>query len=160
MKKHILFTLIILGIVATTSVKAQFSIGPGVLYGTKIEQLGLSANVNYDISHKFGVIADYSYWFPKNSLNWWSLDFDGTYNFYTLNDKNSLYALAGLDLLYYKVPSGGIYGGSSNYNYSGLNIGAGWKVLLSNKMNLIPEVRYTLGDVNYFRVGVELMFGL
>ncbi len=160
MKKRFLFTLIILLIVTVSTVKAQFSIGPGVIYGTKIKQLGLTANVAYDMTKKWGLMADYTYYFPKNSLNWWSLDFDARHNICSMNDKNSIYALAGLNLLYYKVPNSSDYLGSPNVNYTGLNIGAGWKIALKEKINLIPEARFTFGNLDYLRLGVKLMFTL
>lgn len=143
-----------------SSLKAQFSIGPGIHYGTQIEQIGISANANYDFTDKFGVMGGYTYFLPKNSLNWWALDFDGTYSFLSLSDKSKLYALAGLNLLYYKYPAIGDYVGSNSLSYTGVNIGAGWKLRLGKKMDLVPEVRYTFGNADYLRFGVKLMFGL
>jgi hypothetical protein len=154
MKKRVLFTVIIVGIIAVSSVKAQFSIGPGVGYVTKTQTIMLSANVNYDLPRMFGVMADYNYIFPeRSSYKWWSLDFDGTYSFADLIDKSKLYGLAGLNLLYYKYPG-------YNFSYTGVNIGAGWKFGIENKMDLVPEVRVTFGSISYVRVGVKLMFSL
>ena len=171
-----------------SSLKAQFSVGPGVLYGTKIEQVGISANASYDFTAKCGAMAGYTYFFEKNSLKWWALDFDGTYSFASLNDKSKFYALAGLNLLYYQYPdlnytaamvgNASLRGldispnkvmgvaaiaanvGTSSISYTGVNIGAGWKLGISKKMDLVPEVRYTLGNANYLRISVKLMFGL
>ena len=158
MKKRFLFTVIIIGIMTVSSVKAQFSIGPGVLYGTKIETFGISANANYDITEKFGAMADYTYFFEKNSVNWWSLDLNGTYTFFKHNVE--WYALAGLDLLYYKVKVGTLYTASSSSSYSGVNIGTGWKIKINDKIKLVPEWRYTISNYGYFRFGAKLMFSI
>lgn len=160
MKRRLFFTVIIIGVITVSSLKAQLSVGPGVLYGTKIEQAGISATGHYDITKMFGVMAGYTYFIPKNSLDWWSLDFDATYNCYTQSEKSKLYALAGLDLLYYKFPTSAGYVGSNSLSYTGVNVGAGWKLGIGHKMDLVPEVRYTLGNANYLRFGAKLMFGL
>ena len=158
MKKRFLFTVIIIGIMAVSTAKAQFSIGPGVLYGTDLRQFGISANVNYDFAEKFGVMADYTYFLPKNSQNWWSLDFDGTYTFFKKSAE--WYALAGIDLLNFKSSAGGENVGSTSLSYTGVNIGIGWKFKIGDKMKLVPEWRYTFGNANYFRFGAKLMFNL
>jgi outer membrane immunogenic protein len=165
MKKCILFTVFIIGIMSVSPLKAQFSIGPGMVYGSQIEQVGLSANAGFDFL-RFGVIGDYTYFFKKNSLEWWTLDLDGTLNLLGLGNLTKLYALAGLNMLYYTFPgTGGSYGtGSGSKNYSGFNIGAGLKVGLGKKMHLVPEVRYTFVSLEsssgYARIGVKIMFGL
>jgi hypothetical protein len=165
MKERIIFTAVIIGILSLSSLKAQFSIGPGVLYGTQIEQTGLSANASLEFLNKIGVMGDYTYFFKKNSLEWWALDVDGTLTFFSIGDLSRLYALAGLNMLYYSYPgSGGLYASSGSKTYTGLNIGAGWKIGLGKKMHLVPEVRYTFANVvgasGYARFGVKLMFGL
>ena len=74
--------------------------------------------------------------------------------------KSDLNVLAGVNLIYFKSASslGSITG---IYNrLLGANIGVGWKLKMGNKNNLIPEIRYTLGDLNYLRFGVKFMFGL
>jgi outer membrane immunogenic protein len=165
MKKIIFLAVLIVGIGSASSLKAQFSIGPGVLYGTQIEQLGLSANASYDFMNKIGVMADYTYFFKKNSFEWWTLDLDGTYTFLSMGDLSRLYALAGINMLYYTYPAlEGLYSSSGSKSYTGINIGAGWKIGMGKKIHLIPEVRYTFVSVGsasgYARFGVKLMFGL
>lgn len=160
MKKRILFTVIIVGIMTVSSLKAQFSIGPGLLYGTKIEQPGLSATADYDFNKMWGAMASYTYFIPKNSLDWWALDFNAAYNCYAQSDKSKLYVLAGLNLLYYKYPSVAGYVGSNSLSYTSVNVGAEWKLGIGKKMDLVPEAIYTFGNANYFRFGVKVMFGL
>jgi len=154
MKKHFVFTVIILGIMAASSVKAQFRVGPGFGYITETKTLLLSASANYDFSENFGAMVDYDYIFAKTSSHkWWGLDFDGTYTFISQNEKGKLYVLAGLNSLHQS------YSGH-NFSYTGVNIGAGWRKDIGNKMELVPEAKITIGELSYLRLGLKLMFSL
>lgn len=154
MKNVFLFTVIIIGIMAVPSAKAQFRVGPGLGYVTETKTLMLNASANYDLPKNFGLMAGYNYIFANTaSHKWWGLDLDGTYTFVRENEKGKLYALAGLNLLYLSYP------GYSN-SYTGINIGVGWRLAIGNKMELVPETRVTLGDLSYLRLGLKLMFGL
>ena len=157
MKKRILFTVLIVGLTGLSSLKAQFSIGPGVAYGTNIDQIGILGNVTYNFAGKWGVMGGYTYFFKKQDLTWSSIDVDATYNFDQVNDKNNLYALAGIDFLSAKVS---YLGYSSTGSNTGLNLGVGWKTKVGQKMYLVPEARYTIINNGYLRLGVRLIFGL
>jgi outer membrane immunogenic protein len=166
MYKKILFSIVIIGIMTVSSLKAQISVGPGILYGTKIESAGISANAGFDITKKISVLAAYGYFLDKepysdgSNSNWWTIDADAAYKFCKMSDKSSLFVLAGVNLIYFKYASSmGNYTGIYN-RLTGANIGAGWKLGMGNKMDLVPEVKYTFGDFNYLRFGVKLMFGL
>jgi opacity protein-like surface antigen len=164
MKKSILLTVIIAGFMSVSPLKAQFSIGPGVVYGTEIEQVGLSANASFDFLKRLGVMGDYTYFFKKNSLEWWTLDFDATLDVLRFSETSKLYGLAGVNWTYYSFPEGTYSTGSGSKTYTGFNLGAGWKIGVANKMSVVPEVRYTFASLEsssgYLRFGVKLMFGL
>ena len=154
MKKHLLLTVIIIGIMAASSVKAQLRIGPGIGYVTETKTLMLYASANYDLSKNFGVMAAYDYIFANTSDHkWWGLDLDGTYTFERQKEMGKLYALAGLNILHRSYLD-------SSQSYTGLNIGVGWRLGIGDKMELVPETRITLGELSYLRLGVKLMFGL
>jgi len=154
MKKLFSFSVIIIGIMAVSTVKAQFRIGPGLGFVTETKTLMLSASANYDLAKNFGLMAGYDYIFAKTSSHkWWGLDLDGTYTFVRENEKGKLYALAGLNLLYYSYPG-------SSFNYTGVNIGVGWRLALGDKLELVPETRVTLGNLSYLRLGLKIMFCL
>jgi len=154
MKKRFLFVVIIIGIMAVSSVKAQFRIGPGFGFVTETRTLMLYGSANYDLPKNFGIMAGYDYIFAKTaSHKWWGLDLDGTYTFVREHEAGKLYALAGLNLLYQSYPG-------HDFSYTGVNIGAGWRFGLGGKMELVPEARITVGDLSYLRLGLKLMFGL
>jgi hypothetical protein len=158
MRKRILLTVLIIGLTTVSSLKAQFSLGPALVYATDINTLGISANANYGINEKFGAMGSYTYFFSKDHVDWWALDIDGTYTFTTLSDKSKLYALAGFNIIYWKYNYMGYT--TPNDSHAGINIGAGLKYALGKKMDLVPEVRYTIESGGYLRAGVKLMFGL
>lgn len=178
MKKRFLFTVIIIGIMAVPSLKAQFRIGPGLGFVTETRTLLVSASANYDLSQNFGVEAGYNYIFPKTSTHkWYGLDLDGTYTFVRENEKGKLYVLAGLNLLHYSYPSVNssttvkssvaVYSseevnssGAYSHSYIGANIGVGWRLAIAGKMELVPETVVTIGELSYLRLGLKLMFSL
>jgi len=154
MKNRYLFTVIVIGIMTVSAAKAQFRIGPGLGYVTETKTLMLTASANYDLAKNFGVMAGYDYIFARTSSHkWWGLDLDGTYTFVRENEKGKLYVLAGLNLLYQSTPG-------YNYNYTGVNLGVGWRLALGEKMELVPETRVTIGNLSYLRLGLKLMFNL
>ena len=154
MKKRFLFSVIVIGIMTVFSVNAQLRVGPGIGYITETRTFMLSASAYYDLSKNFGVTADYSYIFANTSSHkWWGFDFDGTYTFVRPNEKGKLYVLAGFNLLNQK------YSGN-NSNYSGVNIGVGWRLKIRDKLELVPESKITLGSLSYLRLGLKLMFSL
>jgi hypothetical protein len=157
MKKGIFFAVMILGIMTVSSVKAQFSVGPGVVYGTNIETIGVDGVVHYAFPNKIGLMAGYTYFFEKDNVNWSAIDVDATYDLYSMGDRGSVYALAGVDFIHSKVK---VLGANITGNDTGVNVGAGWRIAMGTKMSLVPEVRYTFGGGDYFRAGVRLMFGL
>ena len=163
MKKRIFFTLLMVGIITVSSLKAQLSFGPGILYASDIETMGISANVSYNFAGKLGAMATYTYFTGKTltygetsqETNWWALDLDGTYTL-SSKEKSKFYALAGWNIIYWD------YGNAQpNDNHSGFNLGGGWKFGLSKNFELVPEARYTFANGGgYFRGGLKLMFVL
>lgn len=157
MKKGIFFAVMILGMMTVSSVKAQFSVGPGVVYGTQIETIGVDGVIHYAFPNKIGIMGGYTYFFEKSHETWSAIDVDATYDLYSMGDRGSLYALAGVNFLHNKVKVAGV---SVTGNDTGFNLGAGWRIGMGTKASLVPEVRYTFGGGDFLRVGVRLMFGL
>lgn len=135
MNKHLLLSILIIVTIAVSSLKAQISIGPGIVYGNNLQSFGASANAGYDISKKISILGSYSYYFSKvqysdgSNSNWWMIDLDAAYKFYKMSDKSDLIVLGGLNLIYFKYPSPlmGSYTGFYN-RLVGTNIGVGWRL--------------------------------
>ena len=59
--KNLFITLIAIFMFSTINqANAQFSIGPGVVYGNEINNIGFNANVNYKINEKLAVAPSIS----------------------------------------------------------------------------------------------------
>ena len=151
---------------SVSSLKAQISVGPGVVYGTNIASIGASANASYDITPRISVLGAYGYFFNTvqyadgSNSNWWTLDANASYKCYKTSAESDIFVLSGVNFIYFKSASAlgsltGIYN-----RLLGANIGVGWKLKMGNKNDLIPEVRYTLGDLNFLRFEVKFMFGI
>lgn len=144
-----------------TEAKAQFSLGGGVWYGTDIDNVGFSVNGKYEFNDKWAVAPTYSYFLKKEIMNWSTLDIDANYQFTGVGDKGSLYGIGGLNLTFWKLEySGNIITDleikSTAYCF---NLGLGLHFDISDKFSIAPELKSTFGDINYFRMGIIIMYG-
>ena len=162
----VLVAIAIVSVFSFNDANAQISIGGGVAYATGISNVGLSVNGEYTINDDWDAAAGFTYFLKKGYLNWSALDLDAHYNF-TKASFGKVYGIAGLNVLFanYKVPTVdlGEYGsyGGGNYTSSsvGLNLGIGTKIAMSDKMAIVPEVKYAIGS-GYLQISAKLLFGL
>jgi len=180
----VLGVLCVLGLTAKAQ-DSKFMLGAGLDYATDIDNLGIHLKGLYLISDDWEADAGYTYYFKKNYTNWSALDFNGHYVF-TSSDKGVLYALAGLNVTFYKIKYDDIIGDYTNEyddyygeyygdEYSdlmvgmtsdmeakgsevGLNIGLGGRMGLSDNLFLSGEIKYTLGGADYLNIGAGLMY--
>ena len=160
MKK--LFVVIIAVLLAGTfqEAKAQFTVGAGLGYATDISSLGISANVGYEINETWEATGSYTHFFEKDYVKWSAIDFNANYNISEIENLGKLYAIGGINITTVKLDIPGfneVFGSSSESNF-GVNIGAGLKVDLSEKMILAPEMTYSISSGSYLRIGAKLMF--
>jgi len=167
MKNFIKSLVFIFTFFLVSQVNAQFSAGPGLVYGTGIDNIGFSANGKYEINEKWSAAPSFTFFLKKNYVNWSALDLDANYQITELENIGSLYAIGGLNMTFFKIKYDydfGEWGGSGSDSYTGsdvgVNIGAGLNIMLSEKMAIAPEARYTFGGANYFRIGAKLMINL
>jgi len=178
--KKILFTITLLLSLATIT-SAQLKVGGGLWYVSDIKSLGISANVNYDFTDNWTGCFDYTYVIKNNYVNMSIIDFDANYN--NIFENVKVYPILGFSLTFLSVNEdievGPYYeeyaslkstnyydpdypSGSYNIKYNetdfGVNMGIGYIVDLSSNLQLMPEIRYTVGGANYFRGGAKLMY--
>jgi opacity protein-like surface antigen len=143
---------------------AQISVGGGLVYGTDIDNIGITVNGLYEIDDNWGAAPSFTYFLEKDYVNWSVLDLDGNYTFTEVEKIGKIYGLAGLSLMFWKVDFGQeyetIFDLKDNGTELGLNLGGGFKMEISESLILAPEIRYTIGDADYLRIGAKILFAL
>lgn len=161
MKNLIKVFVVLMVLFSFSEVKAQISGGLGLVYATDINNVGINLNGKYDFDETWSAAPTFTYFFKKDGITWSALDLDANYKITDFDKIGSLYALAGLNLTFYKWKYDlGDWGGvqSDTGVYAGFNFGAGLNIPVNDKISIAPEVRYTVGGANYFRVGAKVMY--
>lgn len=158
--------LLILVLILTTSFFNIFSqsenepkirLGIGTSYVSEVESPGIIIKGVYEISQKWECALAYSHVFENFGLSWNIIDFDGQFVFYDNDKKLNAYALGGLAVNFWKRKTI-LMNDTRTGSYLGLNIGAGLNIALSERINLAPELRGTLFDLSYTRVGITVQY--
>lgn len=184
MKKNI---LLVFAIVLSANVFAQsFDVsklraGAGLVYATEVSNVGINLNGVYSFTDQWEGSLGFTHIFEKDYLTYNMLDFDVHYVFYTPDEKLNVYGLAGLGFTFWDIDSPTIYisdytgfdfgmsatsalistpnaSMSGNGTDLGLNLGVGANYKLSDKLNLAPEIRLTVTDNTYLRIGATLQY--
>ena len=166
--KNLLKVLFVFAIVSTFSFSeadAQISAGGGLYYGTNINTIGISINGKYAFTEEWSAAPAFTYFIPKDGFTWMVLDLDANYKFMEFDGVGGLYGIGGLGMTFAHFDWGDELGsimGSSSYTstYVGLNLGAGLEIPLNEKMAVSPEMKITIGNGTFFRIGAKFMFGL
>ncbi len=163
MKKATLLTLTVLltaNLFSQSFDVANLRAGGGLVYASEISNIGLTFNGTYEITEQWEASIAFTHIFEKDYLKWNVLDLDGHYVFYQHDEKLNVYGLAGLSLNFWKaaISIGGITFPEQTGSNVGFNLGMGANYKLTNNLNLAPEMRFTLMDGSYFRIGVALQY--
>lgn len=150
----------------------QISVGGGLWYGSDISSLGISANARYQFNDKWSAAPSFTYFLEKDYVKWSTLDFDANYALTEIENLGSLYAIGGIGITFWSINIDGSDFGMDDYGFDemfsldasgsdfGLNLGVGLNIEASEKFGIAPELKYTISDGGYFRVGAKILFGL
>lgn len=97
MKKSLAIIFVIL--LSNGALFAQIKLGPGLCFGTDIDNLGISVNGTYDFNESWSAAPSFTFLLPKNNVNWSVLDLDANYVFTEVEKLGKIFALAGLSLI-------------------------------------------------------------
>lgn len=177
--RHLLALILVVAAVSTA--KAQDSkilAGAGLTYATEIENIGINLKGVYLINDVWEAEAGFTYFFEKNYTNWSALDFNGHYVFYNTDGK-CVYALAGLNFTFYKFDMGDAVAdpyedyydemeGYPGYNplsdfeakgtETGLNLGIGGRMPISDVLLLNGDIKYTVGGADYLSINAGILY--
>lgn len=169
MKRNLLicFTLIL----STNLFSQSFDVskiraGGGLMFATEIKNVGLTLNGTYEITEQWEGSLAFTHIFEKDYVKWNVLDLDGHYVFYKQDEKLNVYGLAGLSFTFWKVtiPTKDLGYGFTTPEITetgsdiGLNIGVGATYKITDNLNLSPEMRFTIIDGSYLRIGATLQY--
>lgn len=166
MKSFIKTFVVAILFLVVTEASAQISVGPGLVYGTDINNIGISVNGKYEFNEKWSAAPAFIYFLKKDYVNWSALDLDANYQLTEIENLGGLYAIGGLNMTFFKIKYEADFGEFGNFSESltgsdaGINLGIGLNIATSEKFALAPEVKYTLGGANYLRIGIKVMFGI
>lgn len=166
MKKSI---LLLMTVVLSVNLFAQgfdlskLRAGAGLSYFTasNYSSIGIGLNGVYSFTDEWEGAVGFSHFFEKDYLVANVLDFDGHYVFFDNGAGMNVYGVAGVGITFMKVnvPDGyEIIEGSTTTSNFGFNLGIGMNYALSDVLNLMPEVRYTIIDGSYARIGATLQY--
>ncbi|WP_346854456.1 outer membrane beta-barrel protein [uncultured Draconibacterium sp.] len=147
--------------------QAQISVGGGLWYGSDISSIGISVNGKYAFNEKWSAAPAFTYFLEKDYVKWSALDFDANYAITDIENVGSLYGIGGLSVTFWKVDFGDTFG-MGDYGIDldasgsdvGVNLGLGLNVMASEKLAIAPEIKYTISDGGYLRIGAKILFGL
>ena len=171
MKKIFRTLLIVALFFVVTKSQAQISVGGGLWYGSDINAIGISGNGKYAIDESWSAAAGFTYFLEKDYVKWSALDFDANYNITELENVGSLYGIGGLNITFWSIDyDGGTIdmGEYGSYDLDldasgsnvGLNLGLGLNIAASDNLAIAPEIKYTVSDGGYLRIGAKILFGL
>ncbi len=160
MKKLLILLTVLLGTYTMNAQGWGVSISGGYL--SEIESIGVSGDVIYDITEKFGVSANGTYSVSdvkSTRAKWFALDINGRYKVI-----DELYMLAGGEYLSITIKElglgGGSIGGKSTTDSSefGFNVGTGYKYNLIDNVSIFAEAKYVIMEIAYFHARLGLQF--
>ena len=172
MKNLFKISLVIIAVMAFSTNKAnaqQMSVGGGLVYASSVNSLGISLNGNYQFTEQWSAAPAFTYFLKKD--DYWTrmtLDLDANYLFKEIDGVGGLYGIGGLALTFDKFNFGSAagYPGYDDGDFSstntslGLNLGIGFNYALAEKMTIAPELRYTIMNGGYLRIGAKFMYSL
>ena len=169
MKRILFFSLTL--ILSTNLFSQSFDVanlraGGGLVFATEIKNIGLTFNGTYEITEQWEGALAFSHIFKKDYVSYNVLDLDGHFVFYQHDEKLNVFGLAGLGFTFWKVtiPAMDLGWGMSTPETTtkgtevGLNLGVGANYKITDKLNLAPEMRFTVMDGSYFRIGATLQY--
>ena len=158
MKKVLLAAAMLLALGASAQLSAQergkIAVGGGLSYMTEGGQIGVGAKVRYGLKN-IRLEGGVNYFLPKNDVSGLDLGVNAHY-VVSLDDKISVYPLAGISYYRASASFGGISISSSDLT---LNFGGGASYQLNDKLSLGAELKYQTYTKTPV-VGVNAMFSL
>ncbi len=155
MKK--LFLSFVLVFASFFSLNAQTGLGGGIAYGFDVSELGIQLRGVHQFNDTWGGGADFIYYLEGvEDVSIWEFNANAHYML-TSTDQATLYALAGINLFGASVS---FLGETVSNTETGLNLGAGGKIGISDNISGIGELKFSIGDASQLLLAAGILFNL
>ncbi len=162
MKK--LFVLLFLYTCLASSAQAQFEIGGGLIYGTDIEELGISGRAAFRLTDNWRIQPTFNYFFTEDvgsiKTSVWSLNADANYVFGVFGVLKP-YVLAGLNITTVRVKiddNSFLADNTESDTEVGVNLGGGLDFDLKKVIPFV-EIKFVLSDFDQAVLAGGVKFG-
>lgn len=156
------FIILLFGSTNVFAQEGTIVVGPGLAYGSEVENLGIKVDGYYTINEQFRAGLDFVFYLPEDlgngvDANYFGFNINGNYIFYS-EDELMAYGLAGINILRVKIKGNG---NSFSDSETGLNLGAGIEYAQSFG-SLFGELKLAGlgGDADQFVIGAGVRFGI
>lgn len=158
MKRCIAVLVFVLFTVGVTSAQG-IKVGGGLSYANDINSIGLRVDGVYSINKDIAAGATATYYLEKDGLSWFVFDINGQYNFIKQDDM-VVYGLAGINMTMWNLSLDlGFLGKvETSGTDTGINIGAGARKKIGDKLELFGEVKYVASGAGFFSIGAGILF--
>lgn len=154
MIKNILIACAFICTLSSTA-SAQFSAGLGLFYGFDIEEIGIQARGIYAFDETWRGAVDLVFYLDgEDDVSFWETNFNAHYIYFT-NEKVIVYAIGGINVFTFNID---IAGEDFNDSEFGLNLGTGGQISISEVIDIIGELKFTISDADQLSFGVGALY--
>ncbi|PHI19123.1 hypothetical protein CEQ90_14520 [Lewinellaceae bacterium SD302] len=159
--RYSLFLLLFAGFGLTAS--AQLSLGGGLGYNLEAEELGINVRGVYGFNETWRGQAGFTYYLAGEGINFSEFNLNANYVFSDNGDGTLIYALAGINFFrvgFDDINVGGIVIDGASSTETGLNIGAGINLGLSDNISVFGEAKYVISDFDGLGLFAGILYNL
>ena len=162
MKKILTFVCLLMlgmGVGSAQVQKNETAAGVNLVYGSRIESMGIGARFQYGILDQLRTEVGFNYFFEHKHMSCWDVNINAHYLVGLANDRFYIYPLAGLN--YTMIDYKGEHNEKGEENHIGLNLGAGLEYELTEHFGVNLEYRHTIirkVDQGVIGLGVNYKF--
>ncbi len=143
----ILSAIALLSVFFSTESNAQFELGGGLVFGTDVEELGITVDGNYYFDENWSISPNFTIFFAEDPINFFTINVDGRYNFEVGPSPTIVYPLGGLNLAIVSVEDTG-FGDDDSDTELGINLGGGVNHFFNSNFGILGELKFVIGDAD------------
>lgn len=133
--------------------QGDIAAGANLVYGSKIENIGLGAKFQYTVIDHVRAEVGFNYFFKKHHQSMWDVNLNAHYLINVYQDRVLLYPIAGLSFASVENEF------DKDINRIGLNLGAGAQYMLNDNVGVTLEYRHSImKDIDQGVIGLGVNY--